>query len=297
MTTVKLTLPTTFSDSNLPVLADDPMISLGTLLLIDPAHSSAPLPGLPIPGSRIPNLATPQARAILGTGAEVRPAWQVGSTFDMGSDGFIERTAKGGLHGASKNPMDSSDAGKGFGFGLPDAIASWIQTNPSHLYYMSVWGRITRISGETNPPGMMAVAAIIQKGKPTQSYLNRLSISITRPIGGSAGAIGARPADFTGIPDSLAPFLTNIGTSAWTGTPPTDLSTSRVASWGMCDVIGSVQAASWILYRTYLEDLTVSGRTYAAVDALDQEMYTTAVTTPGGRYYGDTWTDPATIDA
>jgi hypothetical protein len=41
--------------------------------------------------------------------------------------------------------------------------------------------------------------------------------------------------------------------------------------------------------------LTVSGRTYAEVDAIDHALYTREVLTPGGRYYGDTYTDPATL--
>lgn len=47
--------------------------------------------------------------------------------------------------------------------------------------------------------------------------------------------------------------------------------------------------------RAYVEDLTVSGRTYAEVDAIDHALYTKEVLTPGSRYYGDTFTDPATI--
>jgi len=39
----------------------------------------------------------------------------------------------------------------------------------------------------------------------------------------------------------------------------------------------------------YLEDLTVSGRTYADVDALDNALYTEAFGA-GGAYSGDTYT-------
>jgi hypothetical protein len=51
---------------------------------------------------------------------------------------------------------------------------------------------------------------------------------------------------------------------------------------------------SRIFYGFYLEDLTVSGRTYQDVDALDLQAYNIAFGT-GGRYYNDTYTDPATI--
>lgn len=56
-----------------------------------------------------------------------------------------------------------------------------------------------------------------------------------------------------------------------------------------------VNPGAFLFYRAYIEDLTVSGRSYAAVDALDYAEYTKQVTTAGGRYYADTYTDPATI--
>jgi hypothetical protein len=40
---------------------------------------------------------------------------------------------------------------------------------------------------------------------------------------------------------------------------------------------------------------TVSGRTYEQVAAIDQALYTKEVLTAGGRYYGDTYTNPTTI--
>lgn len=63
------------------------------------------------------------------------------------------------------------------------------------------------------------------------------------------------------------------------------------------NAIGGIRErlSSSIFYRAYIEDLTVSGRTYAEVDAIDYALYTKEVLTPGGRYYGDTYTDPATI--
>lgn len=39
---------------------------------------------------------------------------------------------------------------------------------------------------------------------------------------------------------------------------------------------------------------SVSGRTAAAVGAIDQSEYVTEVLTAGGLYFGDTFSDPAT---
>jgi len=51
-----------------------------------------------------------------------------------------------------------------------------------------------------------------------------------------------------------------------------------------------------VLYRLYIEDLTVSGRSYADVDALDLLGYQQQVLSPEGRYSADTiLTNPATV--
>lgn len=57
----------------------------------------------------------------------------------------------------------------------------------------------------------------------------------------------------------------------------------------MKSTTGTTYAPSYILYRMYLEDLTVSGRTYAQVDAIDYAMWQTAFSA-GGKFYGDTFT-------
>jgi len=54
------------------------------------------------------------------------------------------------------------------------------------------------------------------------------------------------------------------------------------------------KSASGIFYKLYIEDLTVSGRSYEQVDAIDFALYTSAFSA-GGKYYGDSFTDPATI--
>jgi hypothetical protein len=54
------------------------------------------------------------------------------------------------------------------------------------------------------------------------------------------------------------------------------------------------QCPSDIFYRGYCEDLTVSGRTYADVDALDKALWDAAFAA-GGRFAGDTFTAPSTF--
>lgn len=54
------------------------------------------------------------------------------------------------------------------------------------------------------------------------------------------------------------------------------------------------ESPSFALYRIYIEDLKLSGRTFAEVKAIDDAEFEKAFNV-GGRFYGDTWSDPATI--
>jgi hypothetical protein len=69
---------------------------------------------------------------------------------------------------------------------------------------------------------------------------------------------------------------------------------NTLAMWGALNAYstamgGSTAAPSFILYRFYLEDLTVSGRSYAEVDAIDYALWQTDFGA-GGRFAGDTFT-------
>jgi len=54
-------------------------------------------------------------------------------------------------------------------------------------------------------------------------------------------------------------------------------------------------AGSWAFMRAYIEDLSISGRTFDEVAAIDSGLYSKEVLTSGGRYYNDTYTNPSTL--
>lgn len=62
--------------------------------------------------------------------------------------------------------------------------------------------------------------------------------------------------------------------------------------------IGSNQAfnatPSYIVYRIYIEDLDLSGRTFEQVKAIDDAEHAKAFA-EGGRFHGDTWSNPASV--
>jgi hypothetical protein len=93
--------------------------------------------------------------------------------------------------------------------------------------------------------------------------------------------------------------VTGPGTS-YTGQPVTS---TRSAIFEVGNLLAPNQGAGkagphgvHVFWRGYVEDLTVSGRTYAEADAIDIAEFTKQVLTSGGRYYGDTIvTAPSTI--
>lgn len=54
------------------------------------------------------------------------------------------------------------------------------------------------------------------------------------------------------------------------------------------------KSPSFAVYRIYIEDLTLSGRTYAQVKAIDDAEFAKAFAS-GGRFHGDTWSNPSTV--
>jgi len=111
----------------------------------------------------------------------------------------------------------------------------------------------------------------------------------TRPLANEANHDGAR-----GSIVDVGPALRNIGMKRTTG-DITKSYTTRGDSMGWGRFRG-LQGGyfSWIFYRAYMEDLTVSGRTYAQVDAEDLALFTEQFAV-GGRYHNDTFTNPTTI--
>jgi hypothetical protein len=159
--------------------------------------------------------------------------------------------------------------------------------NSGHSFYFSTWFRITRTatSGGTSLVNLQSANV-----SPTTNYLARQQGGANLPANGrtAAAAIGSQ--------------ITNLAAPAWSGTKPSGLgsyvSTNLILGFdGVFNYNETLAKASGsrAYYRTYIEDLTVSGRSYSDVDAIDFAEYTKQVLTAGGRYYADTYTDPATI--
>lgn len=274
----------------------------GALMLVDLMHPSEQhTASLDIGGQLVPNIARAQALAVIGRTdpATVTPKTNGSTAGTSGGKGILERTAKGGIHFAVSPTL--ADASTGFLIWL-DATAgqpaldllAYLRST-THQLYMSTWTRTTRVgpSVSNNNPDVSSLTSSAQPGNNRRIILS--AYGYNTPL--NVGRAPALKSGF-GTPD-IGPHLYNTFGSSWVGTQPTDASGTRLRVFaaggqavnGYTDTLRRARE-SLIFYRFYLEDLTVSGRTYAQVDAIDNEMFTRDVLTPGGRYYGDTFTNP-----
>lgn len=266
----------------------DPIMSSGSIILVDPSHPSTSWSsGVPSADASLPNIASAQAVALIGGSPDVTPKWTVG-TLQSSANSIFERSDRGGLHGIVSQTTagmgtNPAEMGRGAYIAMPQSIMDYLSANSSHSYFSSIWTNVTRVSGETNP-GSGPIIDGAGGSDPSVTYLYYRKVNLARPVGGAT--LGRREA---ANPDVLGTAIRNVGSVGKTGSAA--LTIGSIAQWGKvaANVNGTyIRMPSFIFYRFYLEDLTVSGRSYATVDSIDNQQYTTHVTTTGGRYYQDT---------
>ncbi|WP_341394079.1 hypothetical protein [Arthrobacter sp. G119Y2] len=282
-------------------LSIDPVAAqTGALMLVDPTNPifGKGFTGVPAHGATVPNLAWLSAAAAVG-GTQASLAAVVDTVGMAGAKGALERTAKGGIHAIFSQVNNTAAADRThYSLIVPEPIRTYLDANPDHNIYLSIWGRNTRRTDAASGQ-VVSISGIDAGTTAYRAYLNDNG-STAPSTGGSF--LGARGSGAT----PLGNYIKNVGAAGTTGafSIGTSTPTERARLWGIGNTgflntyAGGAQPApqghsgSHILYRAYLEDLTLSGRTYAQVDALDSAYYTEEVLTPGGRYYGDTFTAP-----
>lgn len=288
----KLVLDTPFTGTGQPILPTlDPIESLGSLMLTEPMHPAGAWgAGVPANGAFMPNVLAARAATIAGaantaanTGAKV---YRVGGSTLVDGTALLERSSKGGLH-AALDPTETVQATLAFALFMADPIWTFLRANVSHNIYWSLWHRITRPAAPTNGArtAWMAPAAyaLVEHDRTSNAALG------SRPATNVAGPElrnAAAPTANSGSLGANSQQATNLFAGANGGLTYNQSSADKLNKMG-----------SHIFYRAYVEDLTLSGRSYAAVDAIDNALYTKEVLTAGGRYYGDTFTDPVTAFA
>lgn len=305
----------------------DPIEADGSLLLLDTRHFAA---GVPADDSALPNVVEDIALDVLGSAnpADVRPILNKPASF-TGTAGKLERTTKGGLHGIVPQGGNAVNGG-GPSIYLPRPLTKYMLDHYTHKFYLSVWLKITRLpvsnsvllgglalgAQQTNSCLIALVAATSSGGaigaRPASgdanAYVSALTADpATMPAAGNNLFLAHESKDYyqrgtNGVPTTPSPSVA-AGTLAvsgigWGYAENTNSGVGADGTTGIRGVtvpINKDQGASFVLYRMYAEDLTVSGRTKADVLAIDQALYTQHVKTSGGDFYGDTFTDPTTI--
>jgi len=284
-------------DGSGPIVEDDALLTSGSLVLIDPIHTLNPWAGgVPAHDADIPNVASAKVATLLGgaDGTQYPAKIKIGGDINNGTKGLLERTTKGALHGivSQANALTSDD---GVAIGINADIKTYLIANTAHRFYMSQWDRITRINAGTLSSTQAAEFGVMGPGTSTSM------VAVVRPstslVGNNTAVtnIVAEP-DLNVAGERFVAVGTHVDSTAnsstvhsgpfwgaYTGTYNAAVLASRNTYW-----------PSFVFRRFYLEDLTVSGRTFAEVAAIDEAAWTAAVAS-GGRYGSDTFTAASSV--
>jgi len=293
MAGIGIRLPVTFNNPNLRKRRDDGILSDGSLVLVDFAHSANPLVGAPVTGTKnIPNIAWKEAAALHGSGSQ--SDWAFDAVVNVTSnDGFIERSGKGGIH-ACMSQSTHSGTGKGFEVRRQVDGASplfqYLYANIDNDFYFSQWEKVTRIALTSNPEHSNgAIYSSVGTVNSAANCLFNLSQAVTYNA-----TLGSN--NSPSLPQAVGNSFRSGGFSGWTAdgrpTSAVTIIAGLLAVGQRPGIFASNtvnKSRSAVMYRAYLEDLTVSGRTYAEVKAIDESLFTQAFAV-GGRFYNDTFT-------
>lgn len=281
-------------------------------MLMEPSDMAV-LPALGGSGV-IPNVAATRALPLMSPGTQLSvmdPTLYLTSVMEA-SAGKIERTGRGGLHVIMSQVNGVPNRGAQVQF-LPLTIRNYIAAHPNNKYGMWQWIRLTRAAQNTASP--IQTTTLVRSavaGFPGQTQQNATLmlnygdngtwfnpggasdyLTLNRPFAKALGNV--RPA--VAVKGGWSLNVSGPGNTV----PATgdeiraDYNMGTLGGSGNNSLVANQNAQpSQILYRLYFEDLTVSGRTVAAVDALDATAFSTAFAI-GGRFYNDTFTDPATL--
>lgn len=261
----------------------DILLGAGTLISIEPGHPTNGWEGVPAHNTAVPNLAAAQCNALVGTGAADLTFQNEFTT----AEGIVELSGKGGLH-VIKKQAGGQTAGRAVRISMSTALRAYLAAHPTHDIYISWWGKRTR----AGLPG--SVIRYIAKISGTGSGQFTAAVGVNPILAPGAGVPSdARRLGYTDNHGSDLYFiaLASTGTSSdFGGTVHPNVFLDGLITSGDFAV-----SPSFLTYALTVDVLTVSGRTFQQLEALDHALYTAMVRTPGGKYYDDTYTDPATV--
>lgn len=288
-------------------LPDLVMPEKGALFLLDATHPvKSWASGVPEDNSYLPNLAGDSLASLSNRSGAVYLDSRIQNTNLAAANITAKRTSKGGLNAA--RIANGSNGGVRIRWSL--GLMEYLLNNTGHKYYVSSWSRILKSADTTYAHlalgastvrdtyrGYLAIVSNANTNYPANDAANPAR---NMRIGQHREPNNTRNITTT-VPPVVAattpfPFYASIGVNGYSVPEEIDqtaeaaLDSSRV--WGVGSPftpfgMGNSELIDQTFYRAYVEDLTVSGRTYAEVDALDYALYQKEVMTSGGRYYND----------
>ena len=282
----KIQLPEAVTDTTMKILYPDSIMSNGSLFLFDASHPLGESGTTIINGGKAQNIAYKEAAAIIGSGDISTLSGDVVLSGVTPSTAIIEMTAKKGVHGIISQTNTISTLGWQVNFPTlikTHLLNSWVNKK----LYISLWGNTTRISNTTSESilGFVNVTTGASNYKSIFRALDNLPLS-------SASRVSPSPSNVVGR------FFRNQGDGVSVGITPTSVGAMRayfkIGVGAPYDANEKGNSSSRIIYRVYIEDLDVSGRTYTEVDAIDKAMYDSAFAI-GGKFYNDTFTSPTVL--
>lgn len=288
-------------------LPDVVMPEKGSLFLLDATHPVKSWgSGVPEDNAYLPNLASASLASLSKRSGEVYLDSRIQNTNLVAANIVVKRTTKGGLNAARV----AAGANGGIRIRWSLALMEYILNNTGHKYYVSTWSRILKNNDGTHAHLALGASTVrdtykgylvIVSNANTNYPANDSSVpSRNMRIGQHREPSNTRNITTTTPPVVAAqtpfPFYASTGVNGYSVPEEIDqtaevaLESSRV--WGLGTPfnpfgMGNSEQLDQTFYRAYVEDLTVSGRSYAEVDALDYALYQKEVMTSGGRYHND----------
>lgn len=268
-------------------LEDSNLLVYGSLIFVDALQMN--LASLTASQSNVVNLASEKAKLI--------PSLTAGNSVTLGceltgnANGIVslEKTAKGGLHGWTT----AKDTGVRM-ISPKSLISDYMENNTSHTFFVSLSHRITRPKGnDVNKASYSGATSNDSMSLWAFDSVNRF------PPNGNEHLVGY---DRQGVADNTigvvyrAQASKGIYSSFGDFTPPFE----QVAGWKVGDNCNweydssNKQRPAHVFYSFYVEDLTVSGRTFEEVNTIYKARHDKMFAT-GGKYDGDTWTTPPNL--
>lgn len=275
----------------------DPLLVNGSMMLIDPSSTEVPWPsGVPADGATLRiNLAWDRLSDLIGSGNAADLGVRFFNTLTPSTEAIFERTAKGGLHGIVSQ-VNSGSGSRFAALQATDALLAYMFANSGHDYYMAVTEMVTR-----SPLASSPIMGVYSGAPNTSNFFGYTQISsgLVASVGPTTPAPPYINSRITGGYALTTPSNIGLTRRGFTGTLPGAASGlgGYFAVWGNAGSYASLtrnKAMSKVFYGFYMENLTVSGRSHATVDALVAARFS-AQFASGGAFNGDTYTAPSTL--